>query len=557
MTCWLLMADDKGSSYELARESEGADEGWHAAPSVVTDLDVQPGDPVLLWRRGRSGGVVALGEVVRTAASGEPDVFGWLSGRRQEERGEERRPPHVRVTTRFSRLVLSSPVPGRSLRAAGLSHVARQARATTWRRGLVRLDLTDAQWERVVELVDESVPPNDTPTAWHVPPGAVVDRAELHQLYGGPLRLRVGPSGRTPNAFLFLDHAEAGEPAPRQDGSVLLAPGQAQGTERLSHENLVTLTHRRRGIPLRVFLARRAECLYLGEYAVAVDRPIEQWVDTGPREAGSSRSRRSRPVGTRTPLFRLLPVQGLELSDLGQEPFDGRARVRLRPVPADEQAAVAVVQELLALLRSEPETAASLGELDEAQLLAHLVQRARRQADLDRLRAAVENPDSTEGDLQKIVEGMTWIFGGEFLPGTARRSLTPRDQLDLVLLRPDGTLHGVELKKASVPSLVTRHRNHLIAGREVDKAKGQALNYLCELDEKRAQILVDLKIDPRRASMTVVIGNRGFATAGASPEEIDEVFRILNAHLNRVDITTYDRLIENAQRMIDLSVSDG
>ncbi|MBP2583730.1 hypothetical protein J3A78_004208 [Streptomyces sp. PvR006] len=57
--------------------------------------------------------------------------------------------------------------------------------------------------------------------------------------------------------------------------------------------------------------------------------------------------------------------------------------------------------------------------------------------------------------------------------------------------------------------------------------------------------------------MTVVIGNSGFATAGASPEEIDEVFRILNAHLSRVDITTYDRLIGNAQRMIDLSVSDG
>ncbi|MDX2560306.1 hypothetical protein PV371_11690 [Streptomyces sp. TX20-6-3] len=126
-----------------------------------------------------------------------------------------------------------------------------------------------------------------------------------------------------------------------------------------------------------------------------------------------------------------------------------------------------------------------------------------------------------------------------------------------MLLRPDGTLHGVELKKASIPSLVTRHRNHLIAGREVDKAKGQALNYLCELDEKRAQILVDLKIDPRRASMTVVIGNRGFPTAGASPEQIDEVFRILNAHLSRVNITTCDRLIENAQRMIDLSVSDG
>ncbi|MFD3531857.1 Shedu anti-phage system protein SduA domain-containing protein [Streptomyces sp. NPDC058664] len=556
MAYWLLVADDKGSVSELFRGSGSSDDGWHAAPTVVTELEIKTGDPILLWRKGRSGGVVALGEVVRTAAA-EPDVFGWLSGRRREENGGEPNPSHTKVVPRFSRLAFSSPVSGQKLRSAGLAHVVQRARSAKWEQRLLQLDLTGLQWEHLVELVEEATPPNDTPTAWHVPPGVVVARAELHQLYGGPPRLRVGSSSRTPNAFLFLDQAGAGELAPRQDGSVLLAPGQAQWTDGASYENLVALAHRRRGIPLRVFLTRKADCLYLGEYAVDSKRPIDQWVDTGPRDVRSPYARRPHPVNTSTPLFRLRSLSGLELSDLGQDPFDGRARVRLRPLPADEQAAMAAVQELLTLLRSQPGTAASLGKLDEAQLLAHLVQRARRQADLDRLRAAVEEPGTTEGDLQKIVEGMTWIFGGEFLPGTARRSLTLRDQLDLALLRPDGTLHGVELKKASIPSLVTKYRNHLIVGREVDKAKGQAINYLCELDEKRSQILVDLQVDSRRASMTVVIGNRGFHAAGASPEEIDEVFRTLNAHLSRVSITTYDRLIENAQRMIDLSASEG
>lgn len=49
---------------------------------------------------------------------------------------------------------------------------------------------------------------------------------------------------------------------------------------------------------------------------------------------------------------------------------------------------------------------------------------------------------------------MTWIFGGELLATPARRSLTTRDQLDLTLIRPDGTLHGVELKLARISRLV-------------------------------------------------------------------------------------------------------
>lgn len=150
---------------------------------------------------------------------------------------------------------------------------------------------------------------------------------------------------------------------------------------------------------------------------------------------------------------------------------------------------------------------------------------------------------------------MTWIFGGEFLPGTARRNLTLRDQLDLTLLRPDGTLHGVELKKANIDRLVTVQRNHLIVGHEINKAVGQAMNYLRELDEKRSQLLVDLGIDARRASMTVVIGHSTFVTNGASSAQIDETIRTYNSHLTRVSVTTYDRLIGNAQRTLDLTAA--
>jgi hypothetical protein len=81
------------------------------------------------------------------------------------------------------------------------------------------------------------------------------------------------------------------------------------------------------------------------------------------------------------------------------------------------------------------------------------------------------------------------------------------DQLDLVLLRPDGSLHGLELKAATPKNpLVKRDHNHVIVGGEVNDAFGQAINYLRELDESRHQILAEWRIDCRRASMTIVMG---------------------------------------------------
>jgi hypothetical protein len=294
--------------------------------------------------------------------------------------------------------------------------------------------------------------------------------------------------------------------------------------------------------------------MYLGEFAIEPDCSIERWTDTGQRNIGSSH--RSHLVATRTPLLRLRQLNGVTLPEDLLRAFQTAQHLSLRLQPSSTQPAAKAIRDLLAVLESDPATAAAMGELDEAQLLATLVQRTRRQADLDELRAAVEDPASSEGDLQKLVERMTWIFGGEFLPGTARRNLTLRDQLDLALLRPDGTLHGVELKKANIKKLVTGQRNHLIVGAEVNKAAGQAMNYLRELDEKRPQILVDLDIDCRRASMTVVIGHSGFDTTDATPEEINEAIRTFNSHLTRMSITTYDRLIENAQRAIDLTTPD-
>ncbi|MFF5439617.1 Shedu anti-phage system protein SduA domain-containing protein [Streptomyces achromogenes] len=555
MKYWLLAAENKTSAYELSRESSQTDEGWDSSLSTVTYLGVEEGDAVLMWRRGRGGGVVALGEIASTTPV-ESGTIEWSLARLMERGSDESSRPYERVRLFFEKLSFAAPVSVHALRASGLDHVVKRARTATEGRQLVAVDLTDQQWSELNQLVERTQAPDDMPTAWNIPPGAVVKRSELHDVYGGSSRLTVGASARTPNAFLFLDLAITGELIPRWEGPVLIAPGQSQWGSGVSYDNLAALAHRRRGVPLRVFVAHGSESLYLGEFAIDPESPVERWVDTGERDIRSSSSRRPHMVTTRTPLFRLSQLNGVMMPTDCLDAFRNASRFSLRLHPAGDQPAAIAIRKLLTILETEPATAASLGELDEAQLLATLVQRARRQADLDELRVAVEDPKSSEGDLQRIVEQMTWIFGGEFLPGTVRRNLTLRDQLDLSLLRPDGTLHGVELKRANVERLVTGQRNHLIVGAEVNKAVGQAMNYLRELDEKRPQILVDLDIDCRRASMTVVIGHSRFVAADASREEIDEAIRTFNSYLTRVNVTTYGRLIENAQRSIDLTAPE-
>ena len=95
-----------------------------------------------------------------------------------------------------------------------------------------------------------------------------------------------------------------------------------------------------------------------------------------------------------------------------------------------------------------------------------------------------------------------------------RKELTAGDVLDIPLLRPDGSLHIVELKGANIQNLVHRYRGPgnpqavagqneevpLIVGREVHEAVGQVMNYLCRLDEGRDHILTRFKIEARRAT---------------------------------------------------------
>ncbi|MGK4579401.1 Shedu anti-phage system protein SduA domain-containing protein [Kitasatospora sp. HPMI-4] len=548
MKYWIMIAEGKAASSDAARSLEG----WDSSVSTTTSSDVQVGDAVLLWRGGRGGGIVAVGKITGIGTLPPSLLLDFAPSR---EGRDGRAATRVRVAMDFTQLRLARPISTDALRAAGLTLVAQQARSAGGDHKLVQLQLTEDQWGGLVELADDVESPSDWPATWNIPAGHVVKRAEVHQVYGGNPRLSAGSSAKTPNAFLFIDSSRTGDLAVRWDGPVLLAPGQAQSWDSVSLENVSVLAHLRRGTPVRLFLTRGADCLYVGEAAIDLARPVERWVELGERAYPYYGRVLRREV--RAPIFRLHLLNGAQAAIDSADAFQRATRMSLSLYPTSDQPLTATIRALLTVLENDPAIAASLSELSEAQVLATLAQHARRQADLTELRAAAEDPASSEADLQKLLQRMTWIFGDRFLPGTGRRTLTLRDQLDLTLLRPDGTLHGVELKKANIKRLVTGYRNHWILGPKVHEAIGQAVNYLVELDEKRAQLLVDLGIDSRRASMTVVIGHSALVTTGASAAEVDEAFRTWNAQMTRVNVITYDRLIENAQRTLDLPTLGG
>ncbi|WP_234347873.1 Shedu anti-phage system protein SduA domain-containing protein [Streptomyces specialis] len=193
-----------------------------------------------------------------------------------------------------------------------------------------------------------------------------------------------------------------------------------------------------------------------------------------------------------------------------------------------------------------------LADID-AGLLAQLLEMQARRVGLAALRAAVEDSKSSESALHACLKNQEWIFGGAYVAELARRQYTPDAILDIPLLRGDGSLHVVELKRANINDLVIRRSGHLMPGAPAHHAVSQAQNYLRIMDENRHSILADYGVDTRRVSATVVIGHPRYVNGGVTRQEIAETLRTYNAHAVRIEVITYEGLLDSAERMLAFS----
>ncbi|MEV5570828.1 Shedu anti-phage system protein SduA domain-containing protein [Spirillospora sp. NPDC052269] len=194
----------------------------------------------------------------------------------------------------------------------------------------------------------------------------------------------------------------------------------------------------------------------------------------------------------------------------------------------------------------------------DAGLLAQLLELRARRAGVAALRATVEDPNSSESALHDCLKNQEWLFGGAYVAELARRQYTPDTILDIPLLRGDGALHVVELKRANIRDLVIRRSGHLMLGAPAHQAVSQAQNYLRAMDENRQAILDKHRVDSRRASATVVIGHPRYVKGTITQQEIAETLRTYNTHTARIEVITYETLLKSASRMLALAspVSD-
>lgn len=198
-----------------------------------------------------------------------------------------------------------------------------------------------------------------------------------------------------------------------------------------------------------------------------------------------------------------------------------------------------------------PGSLAVLAADAEGQLLLRAAELKRRSDGLKSLRRLAEDPIATELDLQQALEGQYWIFGGQYVDQAVQRRLVPGDEVDIPLIRGDGALHVIELKRSMSlrGALVKRHRGSWVPTAEVHDAVSQAVNYLVGLDEYRTAIWEEFGIETRRASATVLIGHPAIQPE-VGEEEISDALRRLNSHVNRVEVMTYKELIDNAERVM-------
>ncbi len=204
---------------------------------------------------------------------------------------------------------------------------------------------------------------------------------------------------------------------------------------------------------------------------------------------------------------------------------------------------------LLEVIQGQSNLFRAVAKSDPGRLLAQSIELERRKSSLERLRVLVQDPLTTEHQLQAELEIQLWIFGGMYVAKALRRQLTTTGTVDIPLVRGDGSLHIVELKRAKTSKLVEPYRNGHVVGHEVNKAVGQVQQYLRDLDEERNNILVKHGVNCRRSFATVLIG-RADDVAGIEKAVAQETLRTYNSHLTRIEVMTYDELLDNATRSL-------
>lgn len=131
------------------------------------------------------------------------------------------------------------------------------------------MELTPKQWEAITSACTQQDRPTPQFLRWTIQPGDVVDRADLHDIYGGARSGAASPCASKPHVLIFLG-TRGGRAFPSRD-----AAGQLI-IEVKNKDASAVYGHLREGRALRVFRSiddKGRKVRYLGSYLIASDDP--------------------------------------------------------------------------------------------------------------------------------------------------------------------------------------------------------------------------------------------------------------------------------------------
>ncbi len=166
------------------------------------------------------------------------------------------------------------------------------------------------------------------------------------------------------------------------------------------------------------------------------------------------------------------------------------------------------------------------------------------------LRGYLESGINDEQRYQKWCEAHSWAFGNAYVMRDEVREISPGDHLDLLLPTViSGYRDIVELKRPDMKVLFydDTHRNYYFSA-DVSRAIGQCHRYLDVLHEVAAQGLRDHpEIVAYHPRAIIVIGR-------SSNWDIEQLKALhgLNRRLTSVTIMTYDQLLAQGERLVDM-----
>lgn len=213
-----------------------------------------------------------------------------------------------------------------------------------------------------------------------------------------------------------------------------------------------------------------------------------------------------------------------------------------------------VVASAIAGILSEDEIVRHLADLDLSREMVTAFRGAIRLKELRTALASLRQYlDEGVGDeqvYQQWCEEHSWAFGNTYVVNDKIRAISRSDKVDLLLPRLLGGFRDlIELKRPDMKVLAWdgSHQNYFFAS-DVSKAIGQCHRYLDVLEEEARDGMRD-------AREVVAYHPRATIVIGRSVDWGDDQHRALhglNARLAGMSVMTYDHLLAQGQRTLDV-----